>query len=101
MPVEERSYTATSNTDECFSICVGRRVVGVLFGALPLSNAAIARGTRTLVFEDGYGLTISNKGTYWTETKDDVARAIARKRDELGRTQRELEQVLQLADSCP
>lgn len=93
---ESRSYTATSNTPECFSICIGRKVIGVLFDALPLSGSQAA-GTRTLVFEDGYGLTISSKGSFWTETRDDIAAAIRHKRDELGRTRSEIEQVLALA----
>lgn len=96
---KRKSYTATANTSECFSICVGRKVVGVLFDTLPVSNSNLARGNKTLVFADGYGLTISNTGTYWTETKDDIARAIRRKRDELGRNQREIEQVLALASA--
>ena len=94
---KKKTYTATSNTHECFSICVGRKVVGVLFDALPLSRRDLATGNKTLVFEDGYGLTISSSGSDWTETRDDVAAAIRRKRDDLGRNQREIEQVLSLA----
>jgi hypothetical protein len=93
----EQSYNATANTDECFSICIGRRVIGVLFDALPVNRRDIAAGTKTLVFEDGYGLTISSAGSFWTEDKDEIARAIRYKREELSKTSAEIEGVLALA----
>lgn len=99
----EQSYSQTSNTRDCFSCCIGRRVVGVLFDALPLSRRDLASGNKTLIFEDGYGLTISSSGSYWTETKDEIAQAIRRKRDELDQRSTEIEQVLALAgalESC-
>lgn len=86
-----------ANTRECFSEFMGQKVVGVLFDALPWSRKDIARGTKTLVFEDGRGLTISSKGTYWIESADDVARAIRRRQDDLAQTERELLGTLALA----
>lgn len=92
----DQSYTCTANTEECFRLCVGRKVIGVLFSALPLSRRDLASGNKTLIFEDGYGLTISSSGSYWTETKDDIQQAVERKRAELGRTEREIREVLAL-----
>lgn len=91
----------TSNTRGCFSCCIGRRVVGVLFDALPLGRRDLAAGNKTLVFEDGYGLTIATRGSYWTESKSDIAQAIDRKKAELDQTSAELKDVLELAGRYP
>ena len=72
--------TAASNTRECILQHRGKKIIGALFGALPMSGPI---GTVTLVLDDGSGLTFSNAGAYWTESKDDVARAIGRIREQL------------------
>lgn len=86
-----------SNTRDCFSEFIGQKVVGCLFDALPVSRRDIASGTKTLVFEDGRGLTISSKGTFWIESKNEVDSAIRAKKQELAATQKEIAGVLELA----
>ncbi len=88
---------AASNTKDCFRECVGKKIVGVLFGALPLNDADIANRTKTLVLDDGTGLTISSNGTFWRESAKDIRRAVDLKRDELNVTNREIVEVLALA----
>lgn len=88
---------AASNTRECFSECIGRKVVGVLFNALPTGWQDIANGTKTLVFDDGRGLTISSTGTFWQESADDINQAVRVQRAELEARKRELADVLALA----
>jgi hypothetical protein len=89
-----------SNTHECFSEFVGQEVVGVLFGAVPVGRKDIARGTKTLVFEDGRGLTISSSGSYWIDSAEDVQRAIRATKKALEATQRDLAGVLDLAGAA-
>lgn len=86
-----------SNTNDCFSEFIGQRVVGTLFGALPPSRRDIACGTKTLVFEDGRGLTISERGSFWIDSAEDVKRAIDIKKRELDKTKQEIKGVLGLA----
>jgi hypothetical protein len=88
---------STANTRDCFSTFIGQRVKGVLFDALPVARRDLASGTKTLVFEDGRGLTISSKGTYWVESVRDVQRAIRQQEKALSTTMDELAGVLQLA----
>lgn len=92
---------AASNTRECFREVVGRTVIGVLFDALPLSRADLARGTKTLIFDDGSGLTIASNGSYWQETAEDVERAISRERKRLEDAQQNIAAVLELAGAKP
>ena len=82
---------SVSNTRECFSDRIGHKVIGVIFdiGKTP--------GCKTLVFDDGYGLTISNNGSYWVESPSIIEQAIASKKQELERLQHDLEQILHLA----
>lgn len=87
----------TSNARDCFSECVGHKVVGVLFDALPVGRRDLSGGTKTLVFENGQGLTISARGFYWIESAEEVRRAVRSKRAELDRVQGEIEGVLALA----
>jgi hypothetical protein len=54
---------ATSNTFECFRDVIGLKVVGVLKDAMPPSRRDLAAGTKTLVFEDGTGLTFAPNGS--------------------------------------
>lgn len=87
-----------SNTKDCFRACVGKRVKGVLFDALPASRSDLSAGTKTLIFEDGSGLTIASNGSFWPENVEDIRRAVARKRDELEAVKGEISEVLAVAD---
>lgn len=86
-----------SNTQDCFRVCIGKTVRGVLFNALPDGRDELAAGTKTLVFDDGTGLTISARGTFWIDSPEDVTRAIARKKMELASVQKEIGEVLAAA----
>ena len=65
-----------SDTRDCFRACIGKRVTGVLFGLLPAMRSDLARGNKTLVFEDGSGLTISNNGFFWMDNPEEIERAV-------------------------
>lgn len=86
-----------ANTRACFSEFVGQRVIGVLFDALPQSRKDIAGGTKTLIFEDGRGLTIAANGSYWIDSADDVGRAVRATARELDVTAAQLRDALALA----
>lgn len=88
---------AASNTKECFREVVGKRVTGFLFDALPSSRSDLRDGTKTLVFDDGTGLTIAANGSFWRELSEDVSRAISIKRKELEATKRDIADVLAAA----
>ena len=90
---------AASNTTECLEEFIGRTVVGVLISALPVNRPDLARGTRTLVFGDGCGLTFNSNGAFWAESKEDINRALKERETELRKTQGCLEAVLRLAGS--
>jgi hypothetical protein len=86
-----------SNTHDAFSDFIGQKVVGVLFNALPANRRDIASGTKTLVFDDGRGLTFAGNGSFWIDSVEEVRRATDVRRRELEATQRELAGVLELA----
>ncbi len=86
-----------ANTHEAFSDFIGQKVVGVLFNALPHNRRDIASGTKTLVFEDGRGLTFASNGSYWIGRADEVRRAVEVRERELLATESELAGVLALA----
>lgn len=86
-----------SNTNACFEDFIGQKVIGCLFNALPVSRGDIARGTKTLVFEDGRGLTIASNGAHWVESAEDVRRAVAVQESRLRATERQIKGVLDLA----
>lgn len=88
---------SAANTRECFSEFIGRSVVGVLSDALPPHDHRLAAGNKTLVFDDGRGLTISRNGAHWIENKASIDSAIEAKRRELQRVQGELADALKLA----
>lgn len=67
------------NDRNCFDLCVGKRVIGVLFNALPASDYLRAYGTSTLVFDDGSGLTVNRQGDFWIDDRNEVGKAIAAK----------------------
>lgn len=79
-----------SNTRDCFRECIGKRVKGVLFDAM-------SDGAKTLIFEDGTGLTIASNGSFWRELSQDINRAIKNKRAELEANRRDIEDVLTAA----
>lgn len=89
--------TAAANTKACIQQFIGRKVIGVLFDALPVNHADLSKGTKTLVFDDGRGLTFSSKGSFWSDSPDDVRRAVRQVRDRLSATQHDLAGVLRLA----
>jgi len=89
----------SSNSKDCFREFIGQRVKGVLFDAMPpnpTSNAGNA-GSKTLIFEDGRGLTISSTGTFWVESKKNIDMAIIYKSNELTNLTNDLKDVLKLA----
>lgn len=92
---------AASNTFECFRECIGLRVVGVLKDALPVNRRDLNRGTKTLVFEDGSGLTVASNGSYWRESKEQIDRAIAVRKRELDALQTDVRDVLETAGAMP
>lgn len=93
--------STAANTQRCFSEFIGQRVIGVIFNALPVARRDIAAGTKTIVFEDGRGLTISSTGSYWIDSADDVRRATDAKARELETVAREIKSVLDLAGATP
>lgn len=88
---------SASNTKDCVRDQIGKRIVGVLFDALPLSDRRLAAGNKTFVFEDGSGFTFSSSGSFWEERADDIKRAVNRQRERLEANQRDLQDVLDLA----
>jgi hypothetical protein len=88
---------AASNTKDCFRECVGKQVIGVLFDATPPGRTDMASGTKTLLFDDGSGLTISSKGTFWVEHPEEVKRAIRETHSKLCRNQRNIKDMLDAA----
>lgn len=88
---------AASNTFDCFRECIGLRVVGVLRDAMPVSDRGLAKGTKTLVFEDGTGLTMAPNGSYWRESSNEIDRAISVRKRELDALNRDVADVLATA----
>ena len=86
-----------SNSRECLSSLRDKRVVGFLEDALPINRADLARGTTTLVFEDGTGFTFTDQGSFWHENAEDVARALDRLRKHLEQTRATIESLLAMA----
>jgi hypothetical protein len=92
-----KGMNAAANTRECFSVCVGRQVVGVLFNACPPSRPDLAVGTKTLVFDNGCGLTVAENGTFWIESVETINLAVDQRKAYLKTATAELEGVLALA----
>jgi hypothetical protein len=86
-----------ANTRGCFNEFVGQRLIGLLFDALPVNRRDIAAGTRTLIFEDGRGLTIAPNGSYWIDSADEVARAVRDTARKLDVTAAQLREALAVA----
>lgn len=85
---------AASNTKDCFRECIGKRVKGVLFDAMPVGRADLARGTKSLIFDDGTALTIGSNGSFWVEGVEEVRRAIQVQRAALEATKAAISEVL-------
>ena len=83
---------AAANTQDCFRELIGKRVVGMLFDALP-GRSDLNRGTKTILLEDGTGLTISSHGTFWRESAADIKDALAIQRAELQKLKADLERT--------
>lgn len=81
-----------SNTEECLLEFIGHKVIGKLLLPDEHSNSRI-----TLVFDCGYGLTMSNCGTFWAENPSTIQAAIRSIRGELTKTIQELNRTLQMA----
>lgn len=91
----------TSNTKDCFREFLGKTVKGVLFNALPWNRTDLAKGTKTLIFDDGRGLTIASNGSFWVDDAEEVRRAINERTIELRKTQEEISEVLSAAGGHP
>lgn len=72
-------------------------MTGLLFDAFPGGRADPARSDKTLIFEDGRGLTITSCGAYWIDSPEDIRSAISKIQREIGERQAEL--ATQLANS--
>ena len=90
-----------SNNRKVFTTFVGCTVRGVLLSALPIGRKDLNAGTKTLVFECGWGLTIGSNGSHWTEQPEEIRRAIQIVSKELAGTQAALEGILELAGEVP
>ena len=90
-----------SNSKDCLRTQVGKRIIGVLFDALPLGRVDLRAGNKTFVFEDGTGFTFTSKGAFWEESASEVGRALAAKMAELDEHKRTMESVLELAGVHP
>lgn len=90
-----------SNTKDCFREFIGQRVKGCLFDALPPGKQELANGTKTLVFEDGRGLTIAANGSYWIDSAEVITRALGPARDRLQAAQRDMQDLIELAGATP
>jgi hypothetical protein len=86
-----------ANTKDAVRELIGKRIVGVLFDALPAQRADLRKGNKTLVFDDGTGFTFNSKGAFWTEIAEDVSRAVAIVERELRSAETDLRGVLELA----
>lgn len=88
------------DTGECFSYCIGKTVVGVLHDiSAPRSKDVIVH-TKTLVFDDWTGLTITRMGHFWIESEKDVRRAVALKQKELDKSRDEINYILKHMGDC-
>lgn len=95
--MKEHDHHCTANTTQCFRTFIGCRIKGLLKNILPIGRPDLAAGNKTLVFECGWGLTIASNGSYWTESPNEIAKAISVTKDNLSNTKAEIEGVLGLA----
>lgn len=85
---ERDPLSIPSNTKDCFRYCVGKTVRGVLFSG---------NGDKTLILDDGTGLTINSHGAYWITSKGNVDIAIRDRLATLEQNKRDIEEALQAA----
>lgn len=67
---------AASNHPDCFRECIGRTIKGIIFDALPRSRKDLSLGNKTLIFDDGTGLTFGSNGSYWRESSEELRLAV-------------------------
>ena len=90
-----------SNTADVFRYAIGRTIIGVLRSALPVSRPDLAKGNKTLVFDDGTALTMTSGGAYRIERAEDVDRAVKRTQQKLDDAMRDYQAILDLAGHRP
>ena len=90
-------HNTCSNSHESFRTFIGCRITGFISDALPIGRADLSQGTKTFIFECGWGLTVASNGSYWSESPVEIARAVAIVKDALDKTQGDLREVLQIA----
>lgn len=95
--MKSHKHESCSNLTDAFRTFIGCTVKGCLFNALPVGRADLAHGTKTLIFDCGWGLTIASNGSYWPESPEEIKRAIRRAKEQLRNTQAEIKGVLQIA----
>jgi|ERR1051325_864971 hypothetical protein len=95
--MRKHDHSSGSNNSECFRTFIGCTVKGLLKNALPIGRPDLAAGCKTLVFECGWGLTIASNGSYWTESPEEIQRAIAIQKVRLAKTNHEIKHILELA----
>ena len=88
---------SAANTRDCVRDLIGKKIVGVLFDALPVSHRDLQTGTKTLVFDDGTGFTFNSRGAFWKETAKDITRAVELKKQELHAIETDIKDVLTVA----
>ncbi len=92
----EHQHQIVSNTPDCFRAFLRHRLVGLIFNANRISTDDC---TVTLVFDCDSGLTINlSKGSYWVEPPENIAKFVKDKTEELVKVQRELAEVISLAE---
>lgn len=89
-----------SNTKDCFRACVGKRITGLLFDTLPLNRTDLSAGSKTIIFDDGSGLTIASNGSFWLESENEVARGIKSKKRALELVKQDIREVVDLAKAA-
>ena len=94
---EATIMSAASNTKDCFREFVGKKLIGLLFDTAPLGHADLAGDTKTMIFDDGRGLTIANNGSFWIESAEEVGRAVGLRKTELQLIANELAEVISLS----
>lgn len=99
--MKNHKHESCANITEVFRSFIGCTVKGCLFNAFPLNRHDLSAGSKTLIFDCGWGLTISSSGAYWAERPEEVKRAVERTKESLQKTQEEIRQVLQVAGVQP
>jgi hypothetical protein len=88
---------AASNTDDCFREFFGLKLVGLIGDVWPLRSQSENTTYKTLIFEDGRGITLSSNGSWWVASKEDVSKAVGTLRNILEKQKKDIEEVAKLA----